>query len=121
MIEVNLTYLIRNTLRDIGRGIRSNYMGVIIGALLFCVLFLSIGIITTKAAVKNDEPRVKQVISMRIQKGDTLWSIAKEYITDEYKDIEDYISEIKSSNGLSTDTIHAGAYLIIPHYTSGTQ
>lgn len=121
MIEMDLTYLIRYFLRGIIRRIRRNSIAVAVGIFLFCALFLSIGIITTKAAAMKSEPRVKQVISMRIQKGDTLWSIAKEYITDDYEDLNDYIREIKSSNGITSDTIHAGAYLIIPHYTSSSK
>lgn len=50
--------------------------------------------------------------SVRISGGDTLWSIAQEYhgITD----MSDFVDEIKALNGLSSDSIHSGAYLIIP-------
>ncbi len=68
--------------------------------------------------VSADNPvtRKKQVISLRIEKGDTLWSIAQEYRTEEYDDLNEYIDEIKSSNGLFTDTIHEGNYIIVPYY-----
>ena len=33
-------------------------------------------------------------------------------------DIDELIEEIKISNGMTTDTIHAGHYLIVPHYVS---
>lgn len=118
MIEMNLSFLIRNFYRSSIRTIRRNALAVAVCISLSCALFLSIGIITTKAAVKNNEPRTKQVVSMKIQKGDTLWSIAKEYITAEYDDMNEYIREIKTSNGLVSDTIHEGAYLIIPYYSS---
>jgi len=68
--------------------------------------------------VSADNPvtRKKQVTSLIIEKGDTLWSIAQEYRTEEYDDINEYIDEIKASNGLFTDTIHEGNYIIIPYY-----
>ena len=37
-------------------------------------------------------------------------------MTDDYDDINEYILEVKNTNGLSTDTIHAGHYLIVPYY-----
>lgn len=121
MIEMDFTYLVRNFFRKPIRTIRRNSAAAAVSIILFCALFLSIGIITTKAAVIKNEPRVKQVISMEIQKGDTLWSIAREYITDEYDSMNEYIREIKASNGLVSDTIHAGAYLIIPYYSNMTE
>lgn len=118
MIEMNLSFFIRNFYKSSVKTLRRNTVVVAVSMILFCGLFLSIGILNAKAAAMKNEPRMKQVISMEIQKGDTLWSIAKEYITDEYNNINDYIQEIKASNGLASDTIHEGSYLIIPYYTS---
>ncbi|MDF2800615.1 MAG: hypothetical protein K0S61_518 [Anaerocolumna sp.] len=120
MIAKNLSVIVRNFYRSSIRTIKRNALVAVVCISLFCALSLSIGIITTKAAAKNNELRTKQVFSMEIQKGDTLWSIAKEHITDEYDDINEYIHEIKTSNGLVSDTIHEGAYLIIPYYNSIT-
>ena len=57
----------------------------------------------------------KSFISIQIQSGDTLSSIAKEYAVSEDK-YSDYIEEVKSINNLKSDTIHAGCYLMIPIY-----
>lgn len=118
MVEMNLSYFVRNYYRSLISTCRRNIGIVIACIILFITLFLSIGFIRTQAAAFSNEPRVKQVVSMKIQKGDTLWSIAKEYITQEYDDMNEYIREIKSSNGLVSDTIHEGAYLIVPYYVS---
>lgn len=59
---------------------------------------------------------VKQVISVEIEEGDTLWSIADHYYVPECGSIPAYIKEIKKTNHLTTDTIHAGCYLVIPYY-----
>ena len=57
---------------------------------------------------------------MEIQRGDTLWSIASTYISDEYKDLNEYIDEIMISNGMSSDIIQAGKYIIVPYYADAS-
>lgn len=54
--------------------------------------------------------------SVAIKEGDTLWSIAQEYMCSEYDDVNDYIKDIKQINNLHSDTIHAGGYLMVPYY-----
>jgi len=51
--------------------------------------------------------------NLKVAEGDTLWGIASEYrpagVT-----VQDYIKQIKKLNGLSSDVIYAGSFLIIP-------
>ena len=35
----------------------------------------------------------------------------------EYDDVDSYVDEVISMNGLTSTTIHAGAYLTIPYYS----
>lgn len=58
----------------------------------------------------------KVVSSVYIEGEDTLWSIAQEYYTKECGSMQEYVQEIKDTNGLSGDGIHAGGYLIVPYY-----
>lgn len=89
----------------------------IISIIVLCVIF--IGVITEKtvasASTTKDE---KYVMSIRIEKGDTLWGIAKENITSHYESIDEYIEEIMECNSLTSDTIHEGQFLIIPYYST---
>lgn len=89
----------------------------IISLIVLCVIF--IGVITEKtvasASTTKDE---KCVMSIRIDKGDTLWGIAKENITSHYESIDEYIEEIMECNSLTSDIIHEGQFLIIPYYSS---
>lgn len=89
----------------------------ILSIIVLCIIF--IGLLTEKtvasASVTKDE---KYVMSIKIEKGDTLWGIAKENITGHYKSIDEYIEEIKDCNSLTTDVIHEGQYLIVPYYSS---
>jgi len=84
------------------------------------VLFLSVILFCVVGKVKADSlesaGRTFHCASVYIDNNDTLWSIAQEYYTSEYDDIESYIDEIKKSNGLCTDNITAGKYLLVPHY-----
>lgn len=67
---------------------------------------------TTKAAGN----RVRTISSVKIEKNDSLWSIASEYYTDDFDSIQDMIDEIKQINGLTSDTIKAGNYIVVPYY-----
>lgn len=51
--------------------------------------------------------------SIEIQRGDTLWEIAKDSMTSEYNSISEYIKALKEINGLDSDEIQAGRMLII--------
>lgn len=60
----------------------------------------------------------KYYTSIEIEKGDTLWSIAENYITPEYPNTQKYVEEIKEINHLGDDDIHTGQYLMIPYFSS---
>lgn len=85
-------------------------------AVIFIIILLTVIFTTKTVTATNHNNRVKQVTSVQIQKGDTLWSIASRYMSCEYKDLNEYIEEIMLSNGLTSDNIHAGNYIIIPYY-----
>lgn len=58
----------------------------------------------------------KVISSVYIEAEDTIWSIAQEYYTKECGTMQEYVQEIKDTNGLSGDGIHAGGYLVVPYY-----
>lgn len=64
-------------------------------------------------------PKVKYYKSIEIQKGDSLWKIAEEYISDEYDSIYEYMDELININQMdivSADMILEGDYLTIAYY-----
>ena len=93
---------------------------VIYSIILIAILAVTGSILfsTTKAQAAPVEHSYKYYTSIQIQKGDTLWSIADSYITDEYVDKKAYIQEICSINNISQDAIHSGQYITIPYYSS---
>ena len=80
------------------------------------LLFLNLTVKITAASPENIEPRSKYYTCIDIEQGDTMWDIASEYITDEYEDYNEYISEIMSINKLSTENIRSGGKLCVPYY-----
>lgn len=85
--------------------------------LTFCIILLIWNPKSVTVDAKNNN-RIKTVTSIQIRKGDSLWGIAGEYLTEEYTNRNDLIEEIKRCNGISSDIIHEDRYLLIPHYKS---
>lgn len=114
-------FVLRKRKRDFRRLFPFRYFTnralILFVVVLFTVLSL---FFVTRAMAADDQPACeKTVTSVYIQPGDSLWSIAQTYYTQECGDFLDYIEEIKRSNRLKDDTIHAGAYIIVPYYTTG--
>ena len=86
----------------------------------FAAVFLSTAGRLICFAMQNEAEKnvYKYYTSIGIKQGDTLWDIAKVYMTDEYNGIEEYICEVRRINHLSGDRIYAGKYLVIPRYAA---
>lgn len=56
----------------------------------------------------------KSYVTIQIESGHTLWSLAKDYMNEDYYSIQEYISEVKLINNLKSDLIIADHTLIIP-------
>lgn len=91
--------------------------------LLTTVLLITVGTIVfgscfslaqeSDIAAKN---QYKYYTSITIEQGDSLWSIAEEYKTDQYESTQEYIDELVLVNNLTSETIHAGQHLMIAYY-----
>jgi cell division protein YceG involved in septum cleavage len=55
----------------------------------------------------------KQYVTITVEPGDTLWTIAETY-SDENVDVRQYAYRIARFNGISDSTVYAGEELIIP-------
>ncbi len=84
--------------------------------LLFLLILFSAG--TAAANAEEYGSSEKYYTSITVESGDTLWSIAEEYMTDEYKNINVYIDEVIRINHLHGDMIRAGQDLCIPYYSA---
>lgn len=97
-----------------------NYQLTVLTALMIITVAVIGGIIlgTTKTQAAPADISYKYYTSIQIQKGDTLWNIASDYVTDDYASINDYIEEICEINHIEDSDIHSGQYLTIPYYSN---
>lgn len=65
----------------------------------------------------SSTPEYKYYKSITIESGDTIWSIAQQYMDDDYLSVNDYIEEVEAINDISSDKITAGNSIIIPYYS----
>lgn len=101
-----------NLLRFISRRKISIIVTIVVLAILFAAVF-------HMDASESDATHAstKYFTCIQIQPGDSLWSIAEKYMTDEYQSIDDYIDEVCFSNHIEDESqITAGTNLIVPYY-----
>lgn len=88
----------------------------IAAAVVFSAFLVSI---STQASELDHAAEYKYYKSIEVTKGDTLWSIAKENMDkDHYKNVSEYVNEVKTMNAMKSDSIVSGSYIIIPYYSS---
>lgn len=63
-----------------------------------------------------ERQRTKYYTGIQIKEGDSLWSIAEEYVSEEYDSIQEYIEELKRVNQLDSNVIYSGRHLIVSYY-----
>lgn len=101
---------------------KSTFLSGIISLLLVIICSCFFGSFFSSAhdeRSSEDSPKEKYYTSIEIKKGDSLWKIAEEHITDEYDSIYEYIDELISINHMdiiSADMIQEGDYLTIAYY-----
>ena len=88
---------------------------IIVLVLIFIMVFVFGG---TKASADTNL-RVnerKYFTGYVVQSGDTLWDIAGKYMTEEYRDRNEYIKEVAISNQMDSYDITPGKLIILPYY-----
>lgn len=94
---------------------RHMLLGILAAILVLCSVSLLFH--KTISSASTESMGEKCFLSVEIQPGDSLWSIASNYYTEQWNSIEDYIEEIKEFNGIYREDIRFGDYLMIPYYT----
>ena len=85
----------------------------------WCFVIVLLGVLFMKTpTIEAQGTREKQFTSIQVKKGDSLWSIAKEHMGEEYDTIDDYIDEVCETNHIYDGQITDGMYLVIPYYTA---
>lgn len=102
--------------REVVRNQKILLGSVILVLAVITICSIVLGAVNTQAAPA--EQSYKYYTSIEIHAGDTLWSIASDYITDDYEDMDEYIKEVCEMNHISGNEIHSGQYLTIPYYSN---
>ena len=109
---------IRNNRLRRQKELRKNFLLTIM-TICFAITFsFSVNSFLSNAKDMSEKISYKYYKSITISNGDSLWSIAQEYIDDEHYDsVKDYINEVKQLNSLKSDYISYGENIIIPYYS----
>ena len=90
----------------------------IISASITIFLTIAGGSFISKAQGPDTPVYYKYYTSIRIEAGDTLWSLAYAYADENFKSKESFIKEVVRTNHLLDDNIYEGDYLIVPYYSA---
>ncbi len=93
---------------------------LIVTAVSFLILSTAlISFSADKIGAQSDISKItyKYYTSHYVERGDSLWSIAKEYMTDEYTSVEAYISEVQKINSLRGTKLQQGSHICVPYYS----
>ena len=91
----------------------------LVGILIVSLLILLGSSIRTFASSRNNEPLHKYYTSIRIENGDSLWSLADQYTVDGVYDRDAFIEETRSLNQLSDQNeLHTGDYIVVGYYST---
>lgn len=94
-------------------------LGIFLTGLVMTLLVLSITVFFSKDPVEASDGVMhkKDYICIEVEEGDSLWSIAETYQTEEFPSLERFVAEIEAINGMKKDTvIQPGNKLMIPCY-----
>ena len=99
--------------------IRKNFLMLVMTVCLVITFSISMNGFLSNAKDDSIETSYKYYKSITIENGDTLWSIAEEYMDAEHYDsVNDYIEEVRQMNTLVNDNITYGQSLIVPYYSN---
>ncbi len=99
---------------------RKNILLTLFTSCLILVLSFTAGSFLSNAETDDKEITFKYYKSILIENGDTLWSIATEHKAPAM-DTKALVEEIKKMNGLGSDHITTGNYLVVPYYSNEFQ
>ena len=93
----------------------------ILAIVIIMVVALGILLGTSMNALASSDKDVssynKYYVSIRVESGDTLWTIADKYVGGFNIEKNDYIEEVCQINEISKNDIHAGDYIVVPYYS----
>jgi LysM repeat protein len=94
------------------------FLAILVTVLISSGILLGSSINALASSKADVSSYYKYYTSVKIETGDTLWSIADKYIGNFNISKEDYINEICQINDISKNEIYSGDYIVVPYYSS---
>lgn len=97
------------------------FLGKVAAIFIFMIilfLFVVFALPERTASAGNSAAKAYTITSVQIEEGDSLWSLASKYYSEEFMSVTNYIAEIKRMNGITSDVLYAGNYILIPHFVA---
>lgn len=92
---------------------------VMVLIMMVCLTMFSGGVLAYAKEREAAQPTYyKYYTSIRVESGDTLWSIADRYLCEQTGSHDDYIREVMQMNGLKSSDIHTGESLTVFYYST---
>ncbi len=90
---------------------------ILILALLLIVTTALLFFGTKSQAAESRPSAVKCYESVQVASGETLYSIAEDHYSPQFKSVDRMVSEIMSINNMDNDQVVSGLYIIVPYYS----
>lgn len=87
-----------------------------IGMFLIAVSFLLSVFFCNYKVVAEKPTSYKYYTEVRVDRNDTLWSIADRYMTEEYRSKKEYVREVQKINNLGLE-LQYGQKILVPYYS----
>ena len=97
--------------------LRRHILLFVVSAAIILVLAIAGGSFISRAQA-GETVYYKYFTSIRIESGDSLWTLADTYADGNFESREAFIREVIRTNHLLDENINAGDYLIIPYYSA---
>lgn len=94
-------------------------IGIFLTGLVVTILVIFLAMFFGKEPVEASDgiEVVKDYICVEVEEGDCLWSIAEEYMTEDFSSLDVFVAEMEEINGMNKDTtLKPGNKLMIPCY-----
>ncbi|MCR5793280.1 MAG: LysM peptidoglycan-binding domain-containing protein [Lachnospiraceae bacterium] len=88
---------------------------VLVIAVIVFMVAVGFTLVLSSHKAKASDTTGKTISRVLVQEGDSLWSIASKYYTDEYDSVNSLIDEIETSNHIKSE-LTVGQYIVVPHY-----
>ena len=94
---------------------RQMFLSILFLVVLFSIVIMVGCLKTNQVSASSVREKSTCYKTIQVKDGDTLWTLADQYMGEGEMNHQQYIEQVKEMNHLTSDTIESGAYLMIPY------